>query len=108
MKQLLLSLIRFYRKTHAALGGRAVCRFYPTCSLYGLDAIEGYGAFRGFFLTAWRILRCNPLIKGGYDPVPERFLGKDLKKGITYHSYVGVYGEENDETQTDEIDIQSK
>ena len=46
------------------------CRFYPTCSQYALEAIQKYGAFKGFFLALWRILRCNPFCKGGYDPVP--------------------------------------
>ena len=45
------------------------CRFYPTCSQYAIDAIEKYGAFKGFFMALWRVLRCNPLCKGGYDPV---------------------------------------
>ncbi len=102
MKDVLLALIRFYRKTHAALGGKATCRFYPTCSQYGLDAVEGYGAFRGFLLTAWRILRCNPLGKTGYDPVPEHFMGKQLKKGIQYHSYMGVYGEDFSEEEKED------
>lgn len=80
MKDILLALIRFYRKSHAALGGRATCRYYPTCSQYGLDAVEGYGAFRGFLLTAWRILRCNPLGKTGYDPCPSTSWESSLKK----------------------------
>lgn len=45
------------------------CRFYPTCSQYAIDAIEKYGAFKGFFMALWRVLRCNPFCKGGYDPV---------------------------------------
>lgn len=104
MKDILLALIRFYRKSHATLGGRATCRYYPTCSQYGLDAVEGYGAFRGFLLTAWRILRCNPLGKTGYDPVPEHFMGKQLKKGIKYHSYMGVYGEDFSEEEKQDED----
>ena len=46
------------------------CPYYPCCSAYGLEAIEKYGAFRGGMLAAWRIVRCNPFSKGGYDPVP--------------------------------------
>ena len=46
------------------------CKYIPTCSEYGIEAIEKYGALKGSFLTAWRILRCNPFSKGGYDPVP--------------------------------------
>ena len=47
------------------------CRFYPTCSQYALEAIQKHGAFKGSLLAAYRILRCNPFSKGGYDPVPE-------------------------------------
>ena len=49
---------------------RQKCPYWPTCSQYGLEAIEKYGAIKGSILTAWRILRCNPFSKGGYDPVP--------------------------------------
>jgi uncharacterized protein len=46
------------------------CRFFPSCSEYGYQAIEKYGIIRGGAMTVWRILRCNPFGKGGYDPVP--------------------------------------
>ena len=46
------------------------CPYYPTCSKYGLEAIKKHGALKGSCLAAWRILRCNPFSKGGYDPVP--------------------------------------
>ena len=46
------------------------CKFTPTCSEYGIEAIEKFGALKGGLLTLWRILRCNPFSKGGYDPVP--------------------------------------
>jgi putative membrane protein insertion efficiency factor len=45
------------------------CRFYPSCSEYGIEAITKYGVFKGGFMTVWRVVRCNPLSKGGYDPV---------------------------------------
>ena len=46
------------------------CPYYPTCSTYGLEAVKKHGAIKGGALTAWRIIRCNPFSKGGYDPVP--------------------------------------
>ena len=46
------------------------CPYYPSCSAYGLEAVQKYGAVKGGALVAWRILRCNPFSKGGYDPVP--------------------------------------
>ena len=46
------------------------CPYIPSCSDYGLAAVEKYGALKGGLLAAWRILRCNPFSKGGYDPVP--------------------------------------
>ena len=45
------------------------CKFIPTCSNYGIEAINTYGSFKGTILTVKRIMRCNPLSKGGYDPV---------------------------------------
>jgi len=46
------------------------CPYCPSCSQYGLEAIQKYGALKGSLLAAWRILRCNPFSRGGYDPVP--------------------------------------
>ena len=68
LKKLFLFLIKFYQKNISPMK-KPCCRFYPTCSQYALEAIQKYGAFKGFFLALWRILRCNPFCKGGYDPV---------------------------------------
>ena len=69
MKFILIKMIKFYRK-HLSPLKRSHCPYTPTCSQYGLDAIEKYGALKGGLLAIWRILRCNPFSKGGYDPVP--------------------------------------
>ena len=68
MKTVLVMLIKGYKKIISPLFPPS-CRFYPTCSEYGIQAITKYGAIKGGLKTAWRILRCNPLNKGGYDPV---------------------------------------
>ncbi len=70
MKNVFIGLIKFYRTYLSGLKGTATCKYIPTCSEYGIQAIEKYGAFKGGLLTIWRILRCNPFSKGGYDPVP--------------------------------------
>ena len=70
MKRILIGMIKFYRKYLSGLKRYSTCKYYPTCSQYGLEAIEKYGAFKGGLLAVWRILRCNPFAKGGYDPVP--------------------------------------
>lgn len=69
MKRLLIALIRFYRKNISPMK-TVKCPYYPSCSCYGLEAVEKYGAIKGGCLTAWRIMRCNPFSKGGFDPVP--------------------------------------
>jgi uncharacterized protein len=66
----LLLLIRGYQATLSKTLPPNSCRFYPTCSHYGYQAIYKYGAIRGSFMAAWRVLRCNPFHPGGYDPVP--------------------------------------
>lgn len=71
MKRLLLWLIRFYRRNLSPRKRKPCCRYFPTCSQYALTAVERYGAWKGGRLAAWRLLRCNPFSKGGYDPVPE-------------------------------------
>ena len=71
MKRLLILLIRFYQQAISPYK-RACCKYYPTCSNYALQAVERFGAFRGFFMAAYRVLRCNPFSRGGYDPVPEK------------------------------------
>lgn len=73
---ILIKLIRFYQKTLSFDHGplqylypHGFCRFHPTCSDYSIKAIEKYGPIKGSLRAMWRILRCNPFNKGGYDPL---------------------------------------
>ena len=68
MRKILVFLISAYKKIISPLLPPS-CRFYPTCSEYSIQAIEKYGVAKGTVKSFWRILRCNPLNKGGYDPV---------------------------------------
>lgn len=77
MKLVLKLLVRFYQiaisaPLHALAGPHSGCRFTPTCSQYFIEALEIHGAWKGSLLGIWRILRCNPWGKTGYDPVPPR------------------------------------
>jgi hypothetical protein len=67
---LLLAFIRFYQATFSRTLPPNSCRYYPTCSHYGYQAIYKHGAMKGSLMAAWRIMRCNPFSKGGFDPVP--------------------------------------
>lgn len=66
----LLGLIRLYQKAVSPSLPANTCRFYPSCSHYGYQAIYKHGAWRGVVMGTWRVLRCNPWNPGGYDPVP--------------------------------------
>ena len=71
MKKLVLALLRGYKKyISPSLGNN--CRFLPTCSEYAMEAVERHGIVKGGLLSSWRILRCNPFGRRGYDPVPEK------------------------------------
>ena len=83
MKYVCIWLIRLYRKFISPLKRSPCCRFTPSCSAYAIDAFLEWGFFVGFGLTVWRILRCNPFCRGGYDPVPERKRKKKRKTNET-------------------------
>lgn len=68
MKAVLIQLIRIYQRGISPYR-KACCKYLPTCSEYAVEAIQKYGAIKGSLLAIWRILRCNPFSKGGYDPV---------------------------------------
>jgi uncharacterized protein len=75
-RYVLIKIIKIYQKTlsfdhgvFSCLFPYGYCRFKPTCSEYAIDAVEKYGVAKGGLLSAWRIIRCNPWNKGGWDPV---------------------------------------
>ncbi|MBE6596450.1 MAG: membrane protein insertion efficiency factor YidD [Ruminococcaceae bacterium] len=76
MKHVCIWLIRKYQKFLSPLKGSPTCRFTPTCSAYAIEAFSQRGFFVGMALTVWRILRCNPFCKCGYDPVPPKKIPK--------------------------------
>lgn len=67
MKYILIGCIHLYQML--PLKSHSRCKYIPTCSNYGIEAINTYGSIKGTYMTIKRILRCNPLSKGGYDPV---------------------------------------
>ncbi|MCR5024280.1 MAG: membrane protein insertion efficiency factor YidD [Lachnospiraceae bacterium] len=83
MKRFLIFIIRLYQDYISPLKTTR-CPYYPSCSAYGLEAVERFGAIKGGALALWRILRCNPFSKGGVDPVPlkyKSFSGSDISLG---------------------------
>ena len=71
MKTIMIAFIRGYQKFISPLTPPS-CRFYPTCSQYGIEAVKTHGALKGGWLTLKRILKCHPFHPGGVDPVPDK------------------------------------
>ncbi|AYA77463.1 membrane protein insertion efficiency factor YidD [Bacillus sp. Y1] len=71
LKKAMIAFIRFYQIAISPLKPPS-CRFYPTCSHYGLEAIERFGPIKGGYLTIKRLLKCHPFHPGGFDYVPEK------------------------------------
>ena len=94
MKNVCIRMIRFYQKYLSPLKRYPTCRFYPTCSAYAVEAFQKRGFFVGAILTVYRILRCNPFCRGGYDPVPDKGF-KTMGRGV-------VLTENDEEDKIDE------
>lgn len=75
LQKLFIGIIRFYQIVISPLKP-PTCRFYPTCSSYGLEAVRRFGALKGGWLAAKRIAKCHPLHPGGIDPVPDEWPGR--------------------------------
>jgi uncharacterized protein len=78
LKFIFIKLIRFYQVAISPLKP-PTCRFYPTCSQYGLESVKRFGAIRGGYLAVIRILKCHPFHPGGVDPVPTKWPSKRKK-----------------------------
>ena len=77
MKYILIKLIKLYQKIPGPWHNH--CKYQPTCSNYAIGVLEEFGFIKGSFLMIYRILRCNPFSKGGYDPVPKKKRGNYVK-----------------------------
>ena len=69
MKRIVIKMIRMYQRYISPVK-MTRCPYIPTCSNYGLQAVEKYGVIKGGLLASWRVIRCNPFSRGGFDPVP--------------------------------------
>ena len=68
ISEIIVILLKIYKKYISPILP-ASCRFEPTCSVYSMHAFKKYGIFKGTYMSVWRVMRCNPFSKGGYDPV---------------------------------------
>jgi putative membrane protein insertion efficiency factor len=78
----LVLIVRGYQAAASPLLGQC-CRYAPSCSQYTIEALRVHGVVRGAILAAWRILRCHPFSRSGYDPVPPRRAAGNMKSGIS-------------------------
>ena len=80
ISRIMIAMIRGYQKYISPYKLYSHCKYRPTCSEYAVQALRRFGCIKGTLLAVWRILRCNPFSRGGYDPVPSefRFFGKKL------------------------------
>jgi putative membrane protein insertion efficiency factor len=89
-RRALIALVRVYRLLLSPWIGQD-CRFAPTCSVYAIEALQRHGAIAGAGLATWRILRCNPLCKGGCDPVPDNMPWERRAASPSPHSAPGLF-----------------
>ena len=88
MKSLALSMLRFYKRWISPSLAPS-CRYVPTCSEYALEAVDRYGVLRGGAMATWRLLRCHPFVKGGYDPVIKNQLCREgIATSASHHEAI--------------------
>ena len=88
MKNLALKFLRAYKRLISPMLP-AACRYVPTCSDYAVEAVERFGIVRGGSMAVWRVLRCNPFVRGGVDPV-EHSCGTGTRHGASRHEDHGL------------------
>lgn len=79
----MIKFIDFYKK--GTSNSNPACRYHPSCSTYSRQAYQKHNFFYASILSVWRILRCNPLSKGGYDPVPKTRKEKEIDNELSEH-----------------------
>ena len=84
MRKLIINMIQFYKK-RISPNTNPHCKYSPTCSSYSLICFEKFYFFKASLLTIYRILRCNPLSKGGYDPVPKSIIDRNNEKLVLFN-----------------------
>ena len=84
MKSVLLGLLRLYKRWISPAFPPS-CRYVPTCSEYAMEAVERHGVVRGGLMAGWRLLRCHPLVEGGYDPVVKPPAGRKVREEWAIH-----------------------
>lgn len=89
MRVVLIWAVRSYQTLISPALPRS-CKYHPSCSQYAIDAVTQYGAMRGFVLAVWRLMRCNPLSYGGYDPVERQRVFKPRPASVKSEEGVGV------------------
>ena len=102
----MIGLVKFYRRFISPLKP-ACCRFTPTCSAYALEAFTKRGFFVGLILSTWRILRCNPFSKGGYDPVPEKGFRNPPNLKYPWQNNEDIEHEQNDSIENEINEIEN-
>jgi uncharacterized protein len=86
-KNVVVQILRGYKWAISPMFPPA-CRYVPTCSEYAMEAIEGFGILRGSMMALWRLLRCHPFVKGGYDPVPRDTKADVEERTVCHHGPV--------------------